>query len=166
MDRKDYYKPPKQMPQSKPADLIDLNQASLVYITVFAFPADKRHEKQEIHVSAPGAGPWAVGSTQSCSWWSNNIKSDAKVIVEIKSVSSGKACWKGEAECGTGTLDFKIGSDWDTKDSYYCYVYLKEDETCYGKGGEFTLISSYGYGYGEKKDYSYSKSDDYSKKTY
>ncbi|CAG8627720.1 3252_t:CDS:2 [Dentiscutata erythropus] len=131
MDRKEYHKPSKQMP---------------------------RHDKQEIHVSAPGAGPWAVGSTQACSWWSNNIKSDAKVVVEIKSTSSDKA------ECGTGTLMFKIGSDWDTSESYYAYVYLKEDETCHGKGGEFKLIGSYGYGYGEKKD-DY-KSDDYSKKTY
>ncbi|CAG8807355.1 5242_t:CDS:1, partial [Racocetra fulgida] len=44
------------------------------------------------------------------------------------------------AQCGTGTLDFKIGSDWDTKEYYYAYVYLKDDKSCNGKGGEFKLI--------------------------
>ncbi|CAG8799205.1 5309_t:CDS:2 [Gigaspora margarita] len=110
---------------------------------VLAFPFEERNSK-EIHVSAPGPGPWAVGSKQAISWWSNNIPSDAKVVAEIKCDDKEK--------CGTGTIYFKIGSDWDTKVKYYAYVYLEDDKSCYGKGGEFTLISSYGYGYGEKKE--------------
>ncbi|CAG8704364.1 16840_t:CDS:1, partial [Racocetra fulgida] len=36
-----------------------------VISSVFAFPAE-RDSKQEIHVTSPGPGPWAVGSTQAC----------------------------------------------------------------------------------------------------
>ncbi|RIB08361.1 hypothetical protein C2G38_2111290 [Gigaspora rosea] len=129
--------------------------------SVLAFPFEQRNSK-EIHVSAPGAGPWAVGSKQAISWWSNNIPSDSKVVAEIK--CDDKVVWRLlEEKCGTGTIYFKIGSDWDTKSKYYAYVYLEDDKSCYGKGGEFTLISSYEYGYGEKKDDYSSKKDDYSK---
>ncbi|CAI2163002.1 14536_t:CDS:2 [Funneliformis geosporum] len=105
----------------------------------------EKPKHQEIHVTSPGSGPWAIGSTQSVSWWSLSISTESLVIIEIICKGSGKVVYSGEGSCGTGNHDFVVGK-WDTEDKYFPVVYLKDDKTCKGEGSIFTIFKTDEYG--------------------
>ena len=66
------------------------NSFALLLITIaliatfaIAHPAPNPHGEssgQEIHVTSPGPGPWAVKSSQAVNWWSLNIEADGKLL--------------------------------------------------------------------------------------
>jgi hypothetical protein len=52
---------------------------TLIATFAVAFPAPHEDSsKQEIHVTSPGPGPWAVKSSQAVNWWSLHIPQDCK----------------------------------------------------------------------------------------
>ncbi|GBC03697.1 hypothetical protein RclHR1_05270006 [Rhizophagus clarus] len=113
--------------------------------------------KQEIHVSSPGPGPWAVKSSQAVNWWSLHIPSDSVVGVKIIDKDDNFIVFEGDSHCGTGTLNFEVGEDWKVHHEFYAVVFLKDNEDCKGFSGKFTIFKTDeyggGYGYEQKKNY-------------
>ncbi|CAG8721641.1 8424_t:CDS:2 [Acaulospora morrowiae] len=107
---------------------------------VFTMPAPEllRRDRQSITVTSPGAGPWKKGSLQAVSWWSTDIPSDSKVIIEITD-KSGTSVFKDSKSVGTGTIGFTVGSGWDSSSVYKAKVYLESDSSVLGTSGDFTI---------------------------
>uniref|UniRef100_A0A1D1YEV7 Polyprotein n=1 Tax=Anthurium amnicola TaxID=1678845 RepID=A0A1D1YEV7_9ARAE len=128
----------------------------IALIATFAIAHPSPHgerSSKEIHVSSPGPGPWAVKSSQAVNWWSLNIDHDASVTVEICDKDTGDVVFKGKGKCGTGTLNFKVGEDWNVKHTYFARVSLDSAPDCEGESGKFKIFKTDEYGYESKKYY-------------
>lgn len=113
---------------------------------------DKKPPCDEIHVTSPGPGPWAIGSLQAVTWWSNsdNIENpysegttvSYKVFAHTPS-GDEEVTGDGPFRFGYGYAPLPIGCIYQPGVKYYVKVTLdkpgKDGKPVCGTSGFFTV---------------------------
>ncbi|RIA99614.1 hypothetical protein C1645_811174 [Glomus cerebriforme] len=83
------------------------------------FPLDKRLSTTVIAVTAPGPGPWAIGSKQNASWFCMTCRAKDNVNIEI--IKNGRTVvFKTTGEnSNVGSKDFVIDPVWAIPGNLY-----------------------------------------------